>query len=466
MHDARRALGLRRLDTTKLVALLAALVLLVAACGGGRDDDDSGSGDGDGQTTGTGGDGDEQLIDTSSCNTDPSSVTVDGDTIRIGTSLPQSGLYAAFSNILLGEQAYIEYVNKDLGGVEVAGTKYQIELVDKDDEYLPAETVNNVNQLLTDDNVFALFNVVGTRNNLAIREIVNEECVPGLFAATGSPAWGDPAFPWMLGTGLVPYSTEMKALVDYLQADDPEATIAILRASDDFGRAYSETLGNLIEGTDLRIVDEETYNPEQFDTSSQVTSLAASDADVFVLGATLLACPDALGNVRESGWQPSVIYMSGTCTSKTLMEGAGDSADGVISVLPGLDPADPANASNEAMTLYKEKVAQYSPDADATNGIVAYGWTTAAMLVETLSQSPALDRLSVMETARQIELSDVGLMIPGTTFSVSADDWFLGETFNLAQYSVADAFFTAITDEPIDVNGETASFTPENLIAG
>jgi branched-chain amino acid transport system substrate-binding protein len=308
--------------------------------------------------------------------------------------------------------------------------------------------------------------VVGTRNNLAIREIVNEECVPNLFAATGSPAWGNPEFPWTLGTGLVPYPLEMKALVDYLGENDPDATIAILRASDDFGRSYSETLTSLVEGTDLRVVQEETYNPEQFDTSSQVTSLASSNADVFVIGATLLACPDALGAMRDSGWQPSIVYMSGTCTSKTIIEGAGEAAEGVISVLPGLDAADPGNASNEAVSLYNEKVAEYSPDADPTNGVVAYGWTTAAMLVETLSQSPALDRLSVMETARQIEFTDVGLMIPGTTFSVSADDRFLGETFNLAQYSATDKFFTAITDPPIDESGNTADYTPEDLISG
>jgi ABC-type branched-subunit amino acid transport system substrate-binding protein len=239
--------------------LLVVLVLIAAACGGGRDDDSAG--DGDGETAGTGDDGEEQLIDTSACETDPASVAVEGDTIRIGTSLPQSGLYAGFSNILLGEQAYIEYVNEELGGVEVAGTQYQIELVDTDDEYLPAETVSNVNQLITDDDVFALFNVVGTRNNLAIREIVNEECVPNLFAATGSPAWGNPEFPWTLGTGLVPYPLEMKALVDYLGENDPDATIAILRASDDFGRSYSETLTSLVEGTDLRVVQERRTTP-------------------------------------------------------------------------------------------------------------------------------------------------------------------------------------------------------------
>jgi hypothetical protein len=47
---------------------------------------------------------------------------------------------------------------------------------------------------------------------------------------------------------------------------------------------------------------------------------------------------------------------------------------------------------------------------------------------------------------------------------VSDEDRYLGETFYLAQYSVADAYFSAIVDAPIDENGKTASYTPENLI--
>ena len=46
------------------------------------------------------------------------------------------------------------------------------------------------------------------------------------------------------------------------KTNKPDATIAMLRADDDFGASYSETLKSLIEGTDLTIADEETYDPE------------------------------------------------------------------------------------------------------------------------------------------------------------------------------------------------------------
>ncbi|GIU90812.1 MAG: hypothetical protein KatS3mg010_1911 [Acidimicrobiia bacterium] len=283
---------LRRAKRLRFLSLAVVLAVALAACGDGRDDDEGAGTDDTTEDTGDdGADGAGFAIDTADCVTDPSSVTIEGDTIKLGTSLPQSGQYAAFNNINLGQQAYFRYVNDELGGIDVGGKKYKVELVATNDEYAADKTVANVTSLVEDDDVFALFNVVGTKNNLAIRDYVNENCVPNLFAATGSPAWGNREYPWLIGTFLVPYPLEMQALVTYLAETKPDAKIAILRANDDFGRSYSETLESLIEGTDLTIVAEETYDPESTEVASQVTSLASSGADVWVLGATLAPVP-------------------------------------------------------------------------------------------------------------------------------------------------------------------------------
>ena len=453
MHTTTRSITGRRW----LVAIVSVVALVAVSCsGGGRSTAKS-------STTTGGGDTKQAIVDAANC---PSSGTtgINGTTIKIGTSLPQSGLYSAFSEILKGEQAYFDYLNNDLGGVDVKGKKYKIELTAKDDAYQADRTVQNVTSLVNDDQVFALFNVVGTKNNLAIRDFVNQQCVPNLFAGTGSPAWGNPKYPWVLGSELTPYPLEAKALYDYLSTTKPDANVAILRASDDFGRAYSETFRSLIKGSKITIAKEETYNPEQSETKSQVTSLAATNADVLLLGATLLACPNALQNVQSSGWKP-LTYMSGTCTSKTLMSLAGTAADGVLSVAGIMEPGLPKWDSNPAMQLYKQKVAQYAPDADLENAIVAYGWTTGALLAETLRLSPALTRQAVMETARTLDVKDVGLVMPGVTLSVNAKDRFLGETFTLAKFNAAAGHFDLVGDL-LDFSGQTAKITPPGLIAG
>jgi branched-chain amino acid transport system substrate-binding protein len=448
----------------RLAALATVLAIVLAACGNGRGDDDSSSGSGS-STTASGGAGGTFDIDTSNCTTDPNTVTLTGDTIKIGTSLPQSGIYAAFTEILNGEKAYFDYINDTKGGVEIAGKKYKVDLVAQDDAYDAQKTFANVQTLVENDKVFALFNVVGTKNNLAIRDYLGEQCVPNLFAASGAPQWGNHDYPWLIGTELVPSPDEMQALVTYLKANKPKATIAILRANDDFGAAYSETLKSLVKGTDLTIKAEQSYDTETGDVASQMTTLAASNADVFVLGATLLACPTALNQLGTSSWKP-LVYMSGTCTSKTLMTLAGANGNGVLSVTPLMDPNDPAWANNTAMALYKAQVPKYTPEADVGNGIVAYGWTTAALLEHALGKATAANRLAVMQAVRTLtEANGVGLQLPDAQWTVSADDWFLGEEFNIVQYSTADGFFKTVGDLQ-KLDGKTASITPPNLING
>jgi branched-chain amino acid transport system substrate-binding protein len=442
----------------RLVIVLVVAAMVAAACGGSRKDTTTTTGGGTGTTTG----GPTSVINTASCPAGNDSVGVTGNTITIGTSLPESGTYSAFKAILAGEKAYFQYINAS-GGVSVAGKKYQINLIDKDDAYNASQTVTNAQSLITNSKVFALFNVVGTKNNLAIRNMVNSQCVPDLLIASGAIQWGNTKFPWMLGSELVPYPLEMRAFVDYLKKNKPNATIALLKASDDFGQSYQESLESLVKGTNLKIVQTQTYDSEGADVSSQVASLAATKADAFVVGAALLACPAALNAAGAAGWHP-ITYMSGTCVSKLLFAAGGKNSDKVLSVTPLLDPADPANASNAAMALYKAKMKQYQPAADATDGITAYGWSTGALFAEILSQSPAATRSAVMETARTLKAATgVGLQLPDSTWSTSANDWFLGEDFQLIQYSVAQGHTNPI-GPLIDDSGKSAALSPIALL--
>jgi branched-chain amino acid transport system substrate-binding protein len=440
----------------RLGVAVVLLALVLAACGGGRNDTSSSSSSG---PSSSGGGGNASTINTSQCATDPSTVTPTGDTIKIGTSLPQSGLYSAFTDIKTGEKSYFDYVNSQ-GGVEVAGKKYKIQLDDKDDQYLAEQTVANVNSLINDDKVFALFDVVGTKNNLAVRQTIESDCIPNLYVATGAPQFGNPDYKWTLGTLLVPYPDEMKALVDYLKKNKPNATVAILRASDDFGQAYSESFRDLIKGTNIKVVKEASYNAESNDTKSQVASLAASKADVFIVGATLLACPDALKNAAANNWKP-ITYMSGTCTAAILMTLAGPAAANVLSVAPVMDPGDPTNASNAAMQTFKAHV----PAKDGNNAIVAYGWSAGALLAETFHKAKAMNRLAVMESARNLNVSGTGLQYPGQTWVTNANDNFVGETFYMVQYDLAAKYFKKV-GSVIDLNGQTADFSPPNLLHG
>jgi branched-chain amino acid transport system substrate-binding protein len=296
------------------LALVLALALIVVACGDRRDDsDDSASSGGGGGTAGEG----AGAIDASNCP-DTGTAGIEGDTIKLVSSFPQSGLTAAFAEISKGYKAYFSMVNEEQGGVEVNGKKYKIEIEDKDDEYNPARTASNIDELVgTDgDKAFAVFNVVGTANNIAIRDVLGDLCVPNVFAATGSPAWGNAEYPWLIGSTLASYSLEGKVFADFLKEENPDATVAMLIQDDDFGQAYQQGFEDAIEGTDITVAKVESYPTGANEVSAQMTSLAASNADAFFDGATLLACPNALERANAEGWTP-ITWVSGTCISKT-----------------------------------------------------------------------------------------------------------------------------------------------------
>ncbi len=446
----------------RVAASLVALALVGAACGGRNNDNSN-------KASSSGGGG-ATKIDTANCPTDPSK-PISGTDIKLVSSYPQSGLTAAFSEIATGWQSYFKMVN-DAGGVKVGDKTYTISFQTKDDQYMPNLTAQNINELLGPDGskAFGAFSVVGTANNLAIRDQLNRECVPNIFAATGSPAWGDPAKPWTIGSTLGPYSLEGAAFTSLLKDKAPKAKVGLLVQDDDFGRAYEEGFKNAIKGTGITVVKVEKYKAGADDVSSQMTSLASSGADTFFDGATLLACPAALNSAAQAKWKP-LTWVSSTCTSKTLLGLAGASAQGVYSYVNLLDPLNPANNSDPAMKLYKDTVKKYFPDADTTNGIMAYGWTQAALFIQALKQAKDVSRLSVMESLHDLTSNDAGVLLKGVTVKTGPNDPYFGEVYNLEQYKFVgtgpnDINRFELLGSPISFEGKTASMTPPDLISG
>ena len=91
------------------------------------------------------------------------------------------------------------------GGAAKAEVDYKI----VDDAYNPAQTVQAVRRLVEQDQVFAVFNTLGTESNLAIRDYLNQVKVPQLFAASGATTWGRDAAKYLWTIGFQPsYAAE------------------------------------------------------------------------------------------------------------------------------------------------------------------------------------------------------------------------------------------------------------------
>lgn len=441
---------MKRSTLLRGASVFAATAVLIAGCG--RDDESTDDNSSDGSSTDTG-----QFINPDTDCTDyQPTAGIDGDTIKIGTVRPASGPFAIYNTVTTGLEAYVKSVN-DGGGVKAGdGKTYMLELVKEDDGYEPSRTPGVVKKLIDQEGIFAMVGQIGTSNNLAVRSTMNDGCIPSIGLATGSTEWGNAAdYPWYI-SGLPSYATEARRFVEFLKEENPKATIALLYQDDDFGQAYKKSLESSIEGTDITIADEASFNPlTETSTESKVAQLAQSKADVLFVGIGGTPCPTTLGFVPDS-WKP-MRYVSITCAGGLAMSLAGENQEGVYTTQATLDPASKTDQENEKIKsfLTDGKAAGLS-DGDLAGGIASVGWGFGAMFTEILEKSPEVTRAGVMNTAFALKDSNYGLLrdeVKATTDG--ADDPWLLEDLRVVKRTNAEWVEASPT---VSYNGKSNEF--------
>jgi branched-chain amino acid transport system substrate-binding protein len=382
---------MQRSRAMALLALLATALALVAA-GCGRDEE---SGDG------------------------ANAPGVTDDTIKLGGSYPFSGPASAYGTIGRAAKAHFDWVNSK-GGVN--GRK--IEFVTVDDGYDPARAVSNARRLITQDKVFALFNTLGTANNLAIWDYVNQQKVPHLYVATGASDWGKDVAKHPYTIGWQPdYVTEATAYADYVKKNKPNAKVAILYQNDSFGKDLMSGFERGIEGSQVKIVARESYEVTDPTVAPQVAKLARSGADTFLNIATPKPAAQAIGTVAKTGWKPLHI-LNNVAASKTLvLKPVGfEAAQGIVSMSYFKDPEDPQWADDAAMREYKTQLKKFGPRLNPEEPFNAYGWASAATMVKALEEmGDEPDREKLMDAVRNMD-AEIGLLLPGIRIKTGEGD--------------------------------------------
>src|SRR5690349_19096271 len=136
--------------------------------------------------------------------------------IKIGNVEAYSGPASAYGIIGKTEEAYFKMIN-DQGGIN--GRK--ITWISYDDGYSPPKTVEQIRKLIESDEVFLVFNALGTPTQTAVQKYHNAKKVPQLFLATGASKWNDPKdFPWTMGYQ-PSYRVEARIFAKYILKEKP-----------------------------------------------------------------------------------------------------------------------------------------------------------------------------------------------------------------------------------------------------
>jgi len=345
------------------VAGIAAVGMVVAACGSSN-------------TTGK---------SSSSSALTASAPGITASQILIGSHQPLTGIAApGYDEIAPAANAYFQYVNAH-GGVYGRKIKYTY----LNDQYDPTITSTVVHQLVLQDNVYAIFNGLGTPTHLAVVKYLNSSKVPDVFVASGCDCWNAPStypntFGWQLD-----YIREGKILGAYVKQHFAGKKIGYFYQDDEFGMDGVKGLNYEIPKS--QVVAAESYNPAVTNIAPQVTALKAAGAQVVVA----FAVPAFMALLRLTGlklsFSPQVvsssvgsdpITLAGLLVAFAKQGGATVSGNaltqGLItdSYLPSL-----GDTSSSWIALLTKVHNQYIPTLPL-DGNVAYGFSVGYTFVQ------------------------------------------------------------------------------------
>lgn len=348
---------------------------------------------------------------------------ITAEEIRLFTSMPHSGALAAYGAISGGIKTYLDYVNKN-GGIQ--GRKVTIDV--KDDQYQPDQTRKNVEEAVQSGDYAASYAVLGSPNNLNLVDYTNKNCVGHYMVAASDNEFGDPTNnPWTTGFGL-DYYNESGIWASWIKERFPQgAKVATISIGNALGQAYINGFKRAVEHTDgIEIVDEQTNDVTAPNVDNEVTSAAASKADVVVLAEAGTFCTQAIGAIEKSSWDPVVVAAQPCAQIQTTYAPLGEqglTGNGTNVVRYYYAPTDPDNPHQDFAKLYTDTVS--AAGLDPNNAQIANGWFWAWYIVQSLQDASTmkggLTRANINIAVHSYE-STYPLMVDGVVGKVSGTE--------------------------------------------
>jgi len=352
--------------------------------------------------------------------------------IRIGHTNPYSGPASSFGIIGKGHAAYWNWVN-DTGGINGRKVKF----ISYDDGMTPPKAVEMVRKLVEEDQVLAIFQLLGTASNAVVRKYLNQKKVPQLFTGSGSSQFGDPAqYPWTMGWQPT-YADEAEIYAKHILANHKGARIGMLFQNDDAGRDYLAGLRKgLGPSAEKLLVATAGYELTDPTVDSQVAQIKASGAGVFFIQGIAKVCAQAIRKAGDLGWTP-VRYLSNPSASiaSTLKPAGLDLSKGIITSLYIKDPTDPQWDSLPDFKAWEGWMTTYLPQANKTDYLYAYAYAVSATLRHCLARcGDVLTRENLMKQATSMRNLEIPMLLPGIRLNTSATGYYPIQSLQLAQF--------------------------------
>ncbi len=311
------------------------------------------------------------------------------ETVKIGAFFDLSGPAAFIGTpTKLVADMVVDKINKE-GGINGK----PIELIVGDTEGDPAKAVNIAKKFIYKDKVAAIIGPTRTGTGMAVKAIVHEGRVPAFMTVGGDPVimGGDKLgpFDWVFKSPQRS-SVAVKRLYGYLQ-EKGLTKIALLTASDGFGKDGATWLAKLAPDFGLEIVANESFGPKDTDMTAQLTNAKNAAPQALVVWTIGPAGSIVSKNKAQLGIDLPLFQCHGLPDPKYI-ELAGKASEGdrmpatKLMVADALDDSDPQKpVIQEFIRLYTQ---EYGFDKQfPINTHSGYAWDAIMMVADAMKKS-------------------------------------------------------------------------------
>jgi branched-chain amino acid transport system substrate-binding protein len=222
------------------------------------------------------------------------------------------------------------------------------------------------------------------------------------------------------------YQLEARIYAQHILKTKPDAKIGALYQNDGYGKDYliglKDGLGADHAGMVIKEVSYETSEPA---VDSQVVTLQASGADVFLIAATPKFAAQAIRKAYDIGWTP-VRYLNNVSASiATVLKPAGlDKSKGLITAIYLKDATDARWKDDAGFKQFAAFIGKYMSPNDLSDINAAYGFCLGPTLIQVLKQcSNDLSRENVMRQAANLKDLELPMALPGVKINTSPDNF-------------------------------------------